>query len=1498
MIVLLLAYVGVSRGQRYYTTIWLRGSAKVNTNSYSIVFGDDFTTKYDISLRDQQMNKDIPDAYACLEIYLQDNTGSIFGPMSVVDFKKLYIGYYKVRIGYKGSIIHDFMPDNQDGTNDGKTLTVLPRPISIANKMSAPFHCMYNGGKVFKFSDFDDGTGSSVNKNLFMSSFQLSGLADFDKTTQIDYENSTVEFPKAESSETESQNITIHWAFKSVPADGDTKDWTANYTCVLPGTETECECTNVDRVGYIHNKCPYDIVWKKGDVNVSESVSFTYGAKFGAEDYSTQSYYDLVPLMYDNGTLVDESLNIESSKNGIVFNPYFEGTIVSAGEYVFKASSVNNASCKSQISVTIDPLIITPILGEMVTEKIYDGTDNLLSYSEIAQPSKPYLGMDGDYIQIKTTAKYASPESGDRQVIIDYELEGVDEVKSNYSLLVVHQEMPGKIKPIQPTITWAYGNQACADQTKQSISFGESIRSVVAELELGAYDSYRSKYPPTAEYEVYNKGVKLSETDILEAGETYTLKAVFTSETPNNLLTAESSINVTVNKIPILLAWNGANKDKLEYPDAKIVDDNGGFGYMATNANAKSDIKYEYYLSSDLTLTEDQLLNDPANKKEPGFVPVVGKYLFGCVAKDANGYMLDGQISDQIEIKKSSVLQKIDEPEIVTKKNYDGNWFAEVVTPATFHGEPLKTVAYYVDGDVATDATQLSETDFRVNYGWNYSIFYTVKIPSEISDNCNLYIRSYKDENDQTVYVPYVPGDFTYYDGGIIDCNDVEVSIDVPEPAIYGDCVLGGNDADDVRLYTMVNGQAVTLSGEWDIWGNYNVGDILDAKEHKNVLVFYNIDLDYYNGNYCESPYSTLNVTVQPRTLTFVGDLIIADKTYDGTDIINSNGVVTTFENGVVDASKLSEYFPANQQIRRVPSVEGVISQDYGKVSVKWDYSNTKYSGSAVKYTDDTELEVAAYENIPIGVSLEGSRAFNYKLPQDVVYGSSKIMPENPVEIVFDYISPEPPIADLTYRLMYGKSVMGVDFKLKDECLQEGWYERYVLNSEDCTFKMMSPKVNADEYYTFEVQIVKGDRQQDAANNTYKVLARQSVKIYVDKYQLKVSTPNIVKQKEYDGNTSVAWTNGNNCVITNAVEGDDVALDGEPVIEYDTPEVGTGKTITATYTLKGNDRYKYLVPDNYTTTGSITKKPDDPKDPEDPQDPKDPEDPPTPGKITIADVTPVSGGGGTVSPNEDGYCAGEQITLNIKIAEGAPTYCKLVFDEKSKTAGFKDVDNGNLVALGNGVYQTAFECPGATYGKYGGQVYLYDDEGNASTGYLFELQVNYSSKYLKAKFNDVVLVDNHEKPRLFSEANPDVTYQWYIRENGVDQNVPGETKQFYNVPTMDAWYGAYAKTSGDERIKICPKYFGKTLSKSYVELSVSVYPNPATSMEPVTIKINDFESDSYKNVIIYLYNSTGSLIKTIENVEELNVVSLPFGNYSGIVVFDGNKISFKFIVRK
>ena len=1481
MIVLLLACVGVSRADDYYITIWLTGQDKINVSQLTTTFGDDFTVKYAIDVYNQTKNR--TEDNGNLKIYLKDESGVERGPLFIDDFKYLPVGTYKMKIQFKNSTIHDY--------SVGKTLTVKKRPITFFSQHYAVFHCMYNGGRTFKLADYDDGTGSDAGKLQWYTAYGIGNLASFDESTQIDFDKTLFEFSNSEASET-MKGGTIHWALKADP--NKTEDWSANYECQNLNTKEACECENAFD-GYIHNKCPYRISWISNGATVSENFSSKYGMKVGADDYATQSYYDLVPLMYDNGTLIDESLNIEISQDGFIFKTYLEGSVISVGDYVFRASSGNTPACKSQIAVEVSPLPVEPVLGAMEKEKFYDNNTNLTSYSDKATPSKPFLGDDGNYLQIRVDAQYDSPESGDRQINISFELEGQDDIKKNYVLTTDGWVVTGKINPIQPTIQWAYDNHVCENQHQQTIDFGESINAVVAELQLGEHDAFRSKYPPTAVYEVYHNGIKLADDAKLEAGETYKLKAIFVSDIPNNLLSVESSIDVTFSKKTIMLGWLGTNKDKLEYPNAKIADPNAGFGYIAVNAIAKSDIQYEYYLSSDLTISEDELLTD-ANKKEVGFAPTVGKYMFGCIAKDAKGYMLDGKISEQIEIKKSSVRQKIDLPEIKPKKNYDGNWFAEVVTPASFHGVPLKTVAYFVDGSITDNViTQLSETDLRKDYGWNYSVYYSIEVPQDIIDNTNLYVRSFY-EDEQIKYIDYHSGDFYYYDGGIIDCNEVVLTPLLPANAIYGDCVLAGDDDDDVRIYTTVDGNAISIEGEWSFWGNLDAGDILDAKTH-SIDVFFNSNDD----NYCDDAYTEVNVIVQPRTLTFVGDLNIADKTYDGTDIINSNGVVTTFENGVVDASKLSEYFPANQQIRRVPSVEGVISQDYGKVSVKWDYSNTKYSGSAVKYTDDTELEVAAYENIPIGVSLEGSRAFNYKLPQDVVYGSSKIMPENPVEIVFDYISPEPPIADLTYRLMYGKSVMGVDFKLKAECLKEGWYERYVLNSEDCTFKMMSPKENTDDYYTFEVQIIKGDREQDAANNSYKVLGRQSVRIYVDKYKLQVSAPNIVKQKEYDGNTSVAWTDGNNCVITNAVAGDDVALDGEPVIQYDTPEVGTGKTITATYTLKGNDLYKYILPDNYTTTGSIIKEevtPPNPPDPPNPPNPPDPPNPPVTGNIVIADVTPVSGGT-TVSPNEDGYCAGEQIIMNIKISEGSPAYCKIVFDDNSKNAGFKDVENADVNELGNGMFQYSFECPGATYGKYGGQLYLYDADGKASNGYAFEVQVNYSSKYLKAKFNDVVLVDNHEKPRLFSENNPDITYQWYIREDGIDKNVPGETKQFYNVPTMDAWYGAYAKTSSDDWIKICPKYFGKTLSKSYVvEPSVSVYPNPAVSLEPVTIKINDFDSDSYNSVIIYLYNSTGSLVKTIENVEELNVVSLPFGNYSGIVVFDGNKISFKFIVRK
>lgn len=1448
MVVCLLACVNVCKADEIYLSIYLgRTYTPVPGNNLTTTFGDDLDVSYTLSIYNETMDYDLP--VSSLSVYLTDENGNTQGPVKYGDIKKLPAKTYKVQFKCQGSNVHC----------NYSTLVVKKRPIMFVSQHSALFYCMYNGGRTFKLADYDDGTGNDAGKQQWYTAFSLGNLASFDESTQIDFDKTTFEFNSPEASESKKDGM-IHWALKADP--NKTEDWTANYECQNFNKEA-CECENAFE-GYILNKCPYEISWINNGTTVSENVSLYYGMKVGAEDYATQSYYDLVPLMYDNGNLVDESMKIEISQSGLVFTPYTEGTVMSAGDYVFMATSVNNSACKSQINVTVKKLIIMPTLDKIVTEKNYDGTTKVLEYSEYGTPRPAFL--EGDDIKIIPTVSYDSPEVGDRQITVDFSMEGTG--VENYEMLISGLQLPGNINPIQPTVSWWKASESVSGST--SIAYGEPIKNVTAKLELGEFDKYRDHYSTTAKYEVYDNGTLLEDNAALVSGKTYQLKAIFESDMPNNLLAAVSTINVTVKKIPIELSWFG-DQNNLEYQRDKVDEQ---FGYRANFILENSDVEYQYYMSKDLSISDEDLFADENNKVPNGYAPPeVRKYKFGCIATDKNGYMDDCRIATQIEIKKSSVLMKIDEPTIETKRDYeDGNVQAKVMQPARFNGRDLPTTAYFVDGITASDIVDfkadVTESNFTEEVGEHF-VFYKIDIPEDMAKNSNYYIKSERKSNGDIRYYEYKSGEYIYVTNkGKINCMKIVLEPDIPENAIYGDCKIGGETPNDVRIFQTYKDQIISVEGEWDFYGvpsgRYEPGTILDAKDYKMSVWF-----ESHDDRYCsEASTDNFSFTVQPRELTSKGELRIADKTYDGTTTINSN------------------------QIIEVPTFEGILEKDLSEVSVNWDYTDTKYPSPDIKYTDETKTVLAAYTYIPATASLSGNRASNYQLPQTIFYGSSTILPEINIEI--EYISPQPPEDVLTYRLVYGKSVMGVDFRVKDALLTDGLYARYLLDyTTDRTFKMQSPKENPDEFFNYEVQIVKGNRDEDAADNTYDVVARQRVRIYVDKYQLKISTPNIVKQKIYDGNTSVAWTNGNNCKITNAVEGDDVALDGEPVIVYDTPEVGTGKTITATYTLKGSDLYKYLMPGNYTTTGSITK---EEVTPPDPPNPPNPPDPPVTGNIVIVDVTPVSGGA-TVTPNEDGYCAGERIMLNIRVSEGIPVSGSIEFSDESQKAGFKNVNNSDVTNLGNGMFQMAFDCPNASYGKYGGTVKLMDEEGHVSNGYGFELQVNYSSKYLKAKFYDVVLVDNHEQPRLFSESNPDISYKWYVREDGVDRIIPDETKQFYNVSTFDAWYGAFAKTSNEEWVKICPKYFGKSLSKSSVQSSVTVYPNPAASMEPITIRLNDFDTDSSDNVTIYIYNSTGSLVKTLENVEVLNTVALPFGNYSGVVAIDGKRISFKFIVR-
>jgi hypothetical protein len=193
---------------------------------------------------------------------------------------------------------------------------------------------------------------------------------------------------------------------------------------------------------------------------------------------------------------------------------------------------------------------------------------------------------------------------------------------------------------------------------------------------------------------------------------------------------------------------------------------------------------------------------------------------------------------------------------------------------------------------------------------------------------------------------------------------------------------------------------------------------------------------------------------------------------------------------------------------------------------------------------------------------------------------------------------------------------------------------------------------------------------------------------------------------------------------------------------------------------------------------------------------------------------------------------------------------------------------------------------------------VFDEAGAESGLYPFKFSVLYESSIVESKFTDVVLINN--KDGEFYK------YQWYKSdENGAgffssENIIEGAVEQFYNdLPYLKGWYGCIVSSSSSDNIKVCPNYFdfSTSLSKSTVR-SVVVYPNPAASMQPVTISLNNFTEYDYEKSIIMIYNSSGSIVATLRNIDKENTISLPSGNYSGIVLTDNKqKLSFKFIVR-
>ncbi len=1532
MIVVLLSYTQwcVGQGDTYSPHILLDNV--IVENGYEIVFGEEFTKKYYVSLHNDDLGSYVEDlSKLTVELKKMDGDKSVLpGRYKLYGNSKIPVGKYYIILKYAGNQVLGF-----DSFYNEKTLTVLPRPLEIHPPSAVNLYCMYNGGTQFTMADFVEMSSEEINsKDYFVNNCTMGSvdypLPEFDQTTKIDFDYTTFTFGSPYVS-ADAQSVVIDWKIKSTDAN---EDWTSNYDVqtpidwlgyilpkeitatieisdkkydgnakinnsqlgnitlsgVIDGDDVTAKakqgeylylsaeigkydisipvelygsqkdnytCTfAIGSSSIVKEKCPYDIVWKKGDEIVSDNVSLTYGAAVGVDDIAKQKFYDLVPLMYDNnGILVDAIADLNFSvNNGLSFdNQYIDGGKINVrqGGYVFKANFSQYDGCESKIGVDIKPLKVSPE-PSIIRTKVYDGTNVVFSNDA---DNEIEIKLD-DIVRVHYTATYDTPDAGtDKKITIEFDPLGCNNPE-NYELSQQKIEYTdGVITAIKPGIIWNYKAAMCPDQSRHTIAYGDDVKNVTASLVFDTPEQdamYQTLYKFV--YKLYKAGNQIDENSLLEPGDDYEWKVVASEENGNpNLLDAVSSIAIKVDKIQIELQWSGTNKNQLEYENAKVND---GLSFAAINALSQSKISYQYYISSDLDITEDGLFVE-GNKKEVGFAPEVGKYMFGCIATDDNGFMTECKIMEDIEIKKSSVMLPITLPVIKTQKTYDGNYFAFVESPAMFGDTEFETTAYYVDNTHNEQFAEFTESDFRKDASRFYSIYYKFTIPEEVSSKYNLYLDAYLDDNSELQYVVY-DGGYVYSQPGSITCGKLSVDVSFPNEqheVVYGDFVFGGSNREkDILVSAQLDGVDVyDVKGEWG-FADWTVTPLKDYNEsievghYENIQATYNVP-EEEGSNYCGLFFSDkFSITVLPRPLTFEGELHIADKFEDGTDVIERSSVT-------------------------VPTVEGILPTDEDFVKVKWDYSNTKYPSAKVKY-DDTQTEVVAYENIPVGVSLDGSRKRNYTLPSDVLLASSKIKPFD-YEFTFN-IDPEPEGTDV-YRRKYGESVLGKDLKLtkvvvnNEELDMTGKYVRYLLSGKyDRTFMMQYPNASPDDYYDIDVQVIKGDREHDKEDETFDIVCQQKIKFYVYKYKLEISTPDIITDKVYDGKTTVKWVNGNNCVITNAVDGDDVKIVGEPEMAYDTPDVGFDKKITVKFTVDGRHLDRYLLPDDYETVGVIR-----------------------PENIVVADT-----------PEKPGVLATngcERVELKVNVSEGYPTMFSIVFDDKAHQAGFADIiDSDKIKPTSDGEYVIQFDRPkDATYGNYTAMLHLKDPLGAESNDVKFDFSLNLSSQYLHSWYEDVydvILVDNRR--------NEFSGYQWFRFEDGKDSEIVGENKQFYNELStgkgLDGWYGAYVWTlDGNEKMRICPRDFTRqvSLSKSSVEKSVSVYPNPAASLEPVTVRLNGFDEDDYKWTVVYVYNSMGSIVSTLKNVGELNTVCLPAGNYSGVVVCDGKKLSFKFIVR-
>jgi hypothetical protein len=174
-----------------------------------------------------------------------------------------------------------------------------------------------------------------------------------------------------------------------------------------------------------------------------------------------------------------------------------------------------------------------------------------------------------------------------------------------------------------------------------------------------------------------------------------------------------------------------------------------------------------------------------------------------------------------------------------------------------------------------------------------------------------------------------------------------------------------------------------------------------------------------------------------------------------------------------------------------------------------------------------------------------------------------------------------------------------------------------------------------------------------------------------------------------------------------------------------------------------------------------------------------------------------------------------------------------------------------------------------------------------SCTYPVSVRVKMNSTVVEQRWDDVLVCNNNPAN---NGGYTFVSYQWY--KNGAP--IAGATGQYYNeIGGLNGEYYLWIKDENGNEYWTCPQIYR-------TDVAISVYPNPATVEQEITIEL-PFTPEQLDGAVLDIYDAKGALVQHVNTLQPITKVSgfKAQGAYFGRILTGTNEIkTVKFIIVK